>query len=134
MKIMENNETEVIVNETVENQEVVETTLEEVTTELIEETVEETENEPEVEVEEQPETEVEPEETESNEEESSELTGVVTAAKLNVRELPEKTASVVCVLNKDDELSIAGEHGDFYEVVTADGKNGFCVKQFIDCK
>ena len=72
---------------------------------------------------------------EENVEELPEVKGTVTAAKLNVRELPNKAADVVCVLNKDDVVTLVMDspqtHEDFYEVVTADGKLGFCMKQFI---
>ena len=63
-------------------------------------------------------------------------TGIVTAAKLNVRELPNKTSDVVCVISKDDVVTIVTDtpqtYEDFYEVCTADGKYGFCMKQFIN--
>ena len=72
---------------------------------------------------------------EENVEELPEVKGTVTAAKLNVRELPNKAADVVCVLNKDDVVTLVMNspqtYEDFYEVVTTDGKLGFCMKQFI---
>lgn len=133
---MENNETDVIVEETVELQETVEDVTEEVVEETVEEVVEETVETDEVteeNVEELP-TEEPVEETE----ETPEVTGVITAAKLNVRELPSKDSNVVCVLNKDDIVSLVMDtpqtYEDFYEVVTADGKIGFCMKQFIELK
>ena len=114
--------------------------------EVVETEVEETET-PEVEVEAEVETETEVEETETPEVEVEEnqngvaeiepevLTGVVTAAKLNVRELPNKASDVVCVISKDDVITIVTDtsqtYEDFYEVCTADGKLGFCMKQFI---
>lgn len=138
---MENNiETDVIVNEN-EN-------LQDLTTEAIVEIVDEveetdvepvTEIEPEAtpEITEETTPEVEPEVIEEDEEETD-TTGVVTATKLNVRELPNKDSNVVFVLNKDDVVMINTNSRqaceDFYEVYTADGKCGFCMKQFINLK
>lgn len=130
---MENNiETDVIVNEN-EN-------LQDLTTETIVEIVdevEETDVEPVTEIEPEVTPEVEPEVIEEDEEETD-TTGVVTATKLNVRELPNKDSNVVFVLNKDDVVMINTNSRqaceDFYEVYTADGKCGFCMKQFINLK
>lgn len=121
---------ETVVEEVAE--EVVEAAVEETVEEVTEEVIEETTVEP---IEEVVETPVEENQNGEEVTEEVELTGVVTAAKLNVRELPEKTANVVCVINKDDVVTLvtgsSQTHEDFYEVCTADGKLGFCMKQFI---
>ena len=67
---------------------------------------------------------------------STTLTGVVTATKLNVRELPNKDAKVVAVLNKGDIVVIDTDeevsYEEFFKIVTADGLDCYCMKKFIE--
>ena len=115
-------ETEVEVEETVVENEV-ETEIEE------EETV--VENEVESEVEEESEVEVE--------EENVKMIGIVTGcAKLNVRKEPSKQSDVLCIIDKNTEVEIDTEeettYEDFYKIVTSTGVKGYCVKSFIEIK
>ena len=120
--IVENNEEVIVEGDNTE--EVVENEVE-TTEETVETTEEVVENEVET-----------TEEVVETTEEVEFQTGIVTAAKLNVRELPNKTSDVVCVISKDDVVTIVTDtpqtYEDFYEVCTADGKYGFCMKQFIN--
>ena len=72
--------------------------------------------------------EIQPEETKEE--------GVVEGcAKLNVRKEANKTAEVVCVINKGDSVVIdrANSTEDFYKVCVLDFE-GYCVKDFIKIK
>lgn len=117
---------EEIVNEVVE--EVVEET---VTDELLDAIVEETIKE--VIEEETVEAEVEAVEEENT---GAVAVAVVTdCAQLNVRQEPNKTAKVVCVIAKGTEVQVDVDKSteDFYKV-SVSGKEGYCVKQFISIK
>lgn len=59
---------------------------------------------------------------------------VTNCARLNVREHPSTDAKVVCVLPLAAELSVctAHNHDDWFEVCTATGVEGYCMKQFIN--
>ena len=64
----------------------------------------------------------------------AELTGRVTATKLNVREEPvTDAANILGTLNKGAEVLIDEVESteDFYKVCTEKGLGGFCMKQFI---
>lgn len=66
--------------------------------------------------------------------EESSLTGVVVnCSQLNVRKRPDKKGEVRCVLNKNDEVTIIDElaDGEWLDVLTKDGVNGYCMKAFI---
>lgn len=58
---------------------------------------------------------------------------VVGCAKLNVREKPDGTATVLTVIPVDSEVMVDldGSTGDFYKVCTAVGIEGFCMKQYL---
>ena len=80
---------------------------------------------------------VEPTEEETEEETKEE--GVVEGcAKLNVREAANKTAGILCVINKGDVVAIdrANSTDDFYKVITNNEikVEGYCVKDFIKIK
>ena len=65
------------------------------------------------------------------------VTGVVTGcAKLNVRKEPKSNATVLCVLDKDAEVSIDQNNSteDFYKVCTSSGIEGYCMTKFIEIK
>lgn len=112
---------EEVVNEVVEEvltEETVEETIEEVVNEVVEAIVEEAE--------------------ETVEEEKTGAVApavVVDCAQLNVRQEPNKTAKVVCVIAKGTEVQVDVENSteDFYKISTSD-KEGYCVKQFISIK
>lgn len=97
-----------------------------ISTEPVDLTVSEDTNvEPEVETNVEPETEII--------EGDVKLIGVVAGcARLNVRKEPNKEARVLCVINKDEEVVIENTYEDFYEVITAKGVKGYCMKQFIN--
>lgn len=63
------------------------------------------------------------------------IRGIVTdCVKLNVREAPCKTASVVCTIDCLTDVMIVDEYDDgdeFYHIRTESGLEGFCMKKFI---
>lgn len=64
-------------------------------------------------------------------------TGVVTANKLNVRKEPSKESEVLCIIEKDEEVTLSDEEAsyeDFYKVITSTGVEGYCVKEYINIK
>lgn len=61
-------------------------------------------------------------------------TGVVNCEKLNVREKASIKSGVLCVINKNEEITIhrtENESEDFYRVSTSSGIEGYCMKKFI---
>lgn len=63
-------------------------------------------------------------------------TGVVyNCSKLNIREMPEVSSRVACIVNADSELVVYdGSYGDFYKVCTASGIEGYCMKDYVSLK
>ena len=61
---------------------------------------------------------------------------VVGCAKLNVREKPSITASVVYVLDNMAELAVdvAGSNNEWVKICTATGIEGYCMREFIDVR
>ena len=64
---------------------------------------------------------------------------VINCEKLNVRKEASKTAEVVCVINKNTELTVnvTNSTEDFYKVYTTNNEvlvEGYCVKDFIKIK
>ena len=61
---------------------------------------------------------------------------VVNCDKLNVRKEANKESDPVCVINKNEEVTITIEDSteDFYKIITATGIEGYCMKQFINVK
>lgn len=120
VEVVEN--VEEVVNEV--EPEVVEET-KEVEPEVIEETVEEVVNE------------IEPEVPENNKLENFKcdlVDGAVrNCKKLNLREEPNKSSNVACVLLEDESVLIDLENStdDFYKI-SARGIDGYCMKQFIE--
>ena len=55
--------------------------------------------------------------------------GVVNVDRLNVRKNPTIESDVVKIINKNDEVIIIEEEGEFYKV-----KDGFVMQKFIDEK
>ena len=65
------------------------------------------------------------------------LEGVVNGcSKLNVRELPNANAEVLCKIDRYSRVEIHVEEStsEFYKVCTEAGVEGFCMKKFIDTK
>lgn len=62
--------------------------------------------------------------------------GVVNCTRLNVRVAPNTTATVACVVTKLSELEIneASSTEDWYNVITASGVSGYCMKAFVTVK
>lgn len=80
-------------------------------------------------------TEPEPEQTIDCPETCEHVPGTVIECKmLNVREHPSIEASVLCTIPVGSEVKVCVVHDyeDWYEVCTASGVEGFCMKQFID--
>lgn len=62
------------------------------------------------------------------------LEGKVTGCKkLNVRENPNTTSEVICVVSENDTVLIdeVESTGEWYKVCTEAGAYGFCMKKFI---
>jgi hypothetical protein len=63
---------------------------------------------------------------------------VVNCEKLNIRADANKTAEVLCIINKGEEVEIDEEDStdDFYAVIYGGNKSvsviGFCMKQYIE--
>ena len=132
---MENNEVfteENTVNEELENTENVEEGVLE-TTEEVDETV----NEVEEFNEESNETMDETDETTNEVEEESEediKSGIIDGCKkLYVRKEANKDSEPVGIVTSKDDLSIDIAHStdDFYKVITSNGLEGYCVKEFV---
>lgn len=53
--------------------------------------------------------------------------------KLNVREKPDKSANVVCTINRDNKVLIDENLSTdaWYSICTENGIEGFCMKDFI---
>ena len=65
----------------------------------------------------------------------TQLIGLVgNCARLNVREEPNTMANVVVVLEAGSEVQLASEESinDFYKVTTADGREGYCMCDYIN--
>lgn len=83
--------------------------------------------------------EVEPETTteveqKSQAEEPKFVTGIVTdCAKLNVREDPDSTASILGTITASTELIVNKEESteDYYKICTSVGLEGYCLKRYI---
>lgn len=59
---------------------------------------------------------------------------VINCAKLNVRETPATTAAVVAVLDVASEIKInvAKSNGEWVNVCTATGIEGYCMRKFVN--
>ena len=68
--------------------------------------------------------------------ESDSTIGVVNCTRLNVRVAPNTTATVVCEVTKLSELRIneTNSTDDWYNVITASGVSGYCMKAFVTVK
>ncbi len=141
-KIMENNNIEELNQNIEEVTEVTEETTEEVneTVEQVEETVNEVEestNEAEETTEEVTEEVTEPEVIVPNIEdgvENNEVIGKISGfEKLYVRKEASKDSEPVGIVTDKDDLSIDVAHStdDFYKVITSNGLEGYCVKEFV---
>ena len=148
-KIMENNNIEELNQNIEEVTEVTEETAEKSTEEVketveqVEETineVEETTNEIEETTEEVTDEVTEPEvivPSIENNVENNEVIGKISGfEKLYVRKEASKDSEPVGIVTDKDDLSIDVAHStdDFYKVITSNGLEGYCIKQFINIK
>ena len=65
---------------------------------------------------------------------AAKLPGIVgNCARLNVREEPNKMADVIAVLEAGSEVQLVKEDpvNGFYNVITADGREGYCMCDYI---
>lgn len=66
-----------------------------------------------------------------------EVKGYLTnCAKLNVRATAAKDANVLCILDRDAEVTVDLDNStsEFYKICTSAGVEGYCMKQFIAVK
>lgn len=61
---------------------------------------------------------------------------VVDCTKLNIRMTPNKTATVIDVVDRGDQLVIDLDFStdEWYSVTTETGVEGFCMKQYVAIK
>ena len=114
-------ENEVLEVENLEEEPVLEETIEE---------VEETVEEPIETLEEVEETVEEPIET-IEEVPEQEVKATVIAGKLNVRKEPNSNAEIVMVVNKNDVFTVLDEVDNYYFIKINDNISGYCVKDFM---
>lgn len=65
---------------------------------------------------------------------AAKLPGIVgNCARLNVREEPNKMTDVIAVLEAGSEVQLVSEEpvNGFYNVITADGREGYCMCDYI---
>lgn len=74
-----------------------------------------------------------PEVKETKEETVEMVNGFVNCPKLNIRKEANIVADIVCVVNESTELMIDMEKSEdeWFKVYTAEGIEGFCMKQFV---
>lgn len=66
-----------------------------------------------------------------------EVKGLVFDCKrLNIRVAPTKNARVLCVLNKDDVVTVDMQKSTdlFYHVFMQDGRSGYCMKKYLQIR
>lgn len=56
---------------------------------------------------------------------------VVNCQLLNVRKRPKRDAEILRVIEKDDEVEILNNAGEFLRVKLSDGTYGFCISMYI---
>ena len=56
---------------------------------------------------------------------------VVNCQLLNVRKRPKRDAEILRVIEKDDEVEILNNAGEFLRVKLSDGTYGFCMSTYI---
>lgn len=56
---------------------------------------------------------------------------VVNCQLLNVRKRPKRDAEILRVIEKDDEVEILNNAGEFLRVKVSDGTYGFCMSMYI---
>lgn len=61
---------------------------------------------------------------------------VANCVRLAIREKADKSGELVCVVNAGVELEINKSYKNktWYKVTTKDGKEGFCMKEFVTIK
>ena len=67
---------------------------------------------------------------------SKTIYGVVDCAKLNIREQPNMSADVICIVARDAELLIGEEESndEWLYVCTNTGIEGYCMRKFVAVK
>ena len=134
-KIMENNNIEELNQNIEEVTEVTKETAEE-STEEVKETVEQVEETTEEVTDEVTEPEVIVPSIENNVENNEVIGKISGFEKLYVRKEASKDSEPVGIVTDKDDLSIDVAHStdDFYKVITSNGLEGYCIKQFINIK
>ena len=117
-------ENEVLEVENLEEEPVLEETIEEVE-EIVEEPIETIEEVEEI-VEEPVET--------IEEVPEQEVKATVIAGKLNVRKEPNSNAEIIMVVNKNDVFTVLDEVYNYYFIKINDNISGYCVKDFMKTK
>ena len=56
---------------------------------------------------------------------------VINCQLLNVRKRPKRDAEILRVIEKDDEVEILNNAGEFLRVKLSDGTYGFCMSMYI---
>lgn len=59
---------------------------------------------------------------------------IVDCAKLNIRSVPNKNASVLCVVSSGTKLliDVSSSTNDWYMVYTEAGIKGYCMKKYVN--
>ena len=71
--------------------------------------------------------------TEPTKDEPKTTIGNVTAKRLNIREKPDISSSILCVAEANSELMIEKDISkEWFKVCTVLGVEGYCMKKFVD--
>lgn len=57
--------------------------------------------------------------------------GKVNCPRLNVRGSANMNSLVLEIISAGETVKILSESGDFYNVISSSGKNGYCMKKYI---
>ena len=59
---------------------------------------------------------------------------VINCDKLRLRKEPSRESEVLCLIDKKDSFKVYREKSvnNFYNVVTSDGMEGYCMKEFVN--
>jgi cell wall-associated NlpC family hydrolase len=60
------------------------------------------------------------------------MTGVVTATKLNMRSGPSTSYSIIHVLWQGNKVKVIGESGDWYKIQLSDGRTGWVSRSYLN--
>ena len=56
---------------------------------------------------------------------------VCNCERLNVRKQPSTDSNILCVINEGDELQVVAENGEWVNVCTSAGIEGYCMSKFV---